>query len=176
MPEPAVLDFESPAIIDGEYRYTLTRTWDASLPPMVFVMLNPSTADATQDDPTITRIRRRALRDAYLGRRTVWFGRLIVVNLFALRSTDPNGLRYHLHPEGPDNDAYILSAGQVPGAVVVAAWGGFSYAYERAREVTALLTGAGVSLWCLGRTKYGQPRHPLYVRSDAPLVPYEVTS
>jgi hypothetical protein len=169
------LNFDSPAVIDGEYRYSLTRTWDSSLPPMVFVMLNPSTADGSTDDPTITRIRHRALRDAYLGRRVVWFGRLIVVNLYALRSTDPDRLKYHPDPVGPGNDAWVLGAATLPGAVTVAAWGAFTYALERGQEVAAMLTAAGVKLHCLGRTKYGMPRHPLYVRADAPLIPYEVT-
>src|SRR5580693_7206992 len=100
MGAPAVLDFDRPAVIEGEYRYSLTRIWDSSLFPMVFIMLNPSTADHRNDDPTITRCRNRALRDNTAGR-------LVVVNLFALRATDPRALTRHPEPVGPGNDDWI---------------------------------------------------------------------
>ena len=85
---------------DGVYRYRLWREWDADLPSCLFIMLNPSTADATQDDPTIRRCIDYARR---------WgFGRLEVGNLFALRSTDPKALYAADDPVGPDNDDALM--------------------------------------------------------------------
>lgn len=164
-----VLNFDAPAVIDGEYRYSLTRQWAPHLPPMVFIMLNPSTADGKNDDPTILRCKKRALRDNRCGG-------LVVVNLFALRSTDPGALKRRADPVGPDNDAWVLGAATIPGAIVVAAWGANEYARWRALDVTAMLAGAGVRLRCLGVNKDGSPKHPLFVSALAPLIPYEVTS
>ena len=171
------LDLKSSAVIDGEYRYFLSREWIAPVAtPMVWIMLNPSKADATQDDPTITRIRHRAMRDTYLGRQRIQFGRLVVVNLFALRATDPAELYRHPAPVGPDNDDWIRAAATLPGAVVIAAWGAEKIGAHRSWVVSRMLAAAGVELHCLGVTKSGAPRHPLYIRTAAPLLPYEVKS
>lgn len=138
---------------DGVYRYRLTRTWDRSLGVACFVMLNPSTANAEDDDPTI----RRCLRFAH-----AWgYGALTVVNLYALRSTDPKALRLHHAPCGPDNDAHILAAA-AESSVMVAAWGAFKTDDSRAQEVLGLLG----DVQCLGVTLGGAPRHPLYVKGD----------
>jgi hypothetical protein len=153
----------------GTHRYLLTRTTGEE-PPTVFVMLNPSTADAMADDPTITRVRRRAIRAAQRGLPVC--GGLVVVNLFALRSTDPAALLTHPGPIGPYNDEIILMACQA-GMVVVAAWGaGSATTTIRAAHVTAMLHTAGIPLWCLGTTKHGQPRHPLYIPAATELHPY----
>lgn len=142
------------------YRYLLEHRW-ASTAPMVLVMLNPSTADETRDDPTM----RRALRFA----RREGCGGLIVVNLFALRATDPAALAAHPDPVGPDNDQ-ILCAAVGRGAPVVAAWGTHGTLHGRDRAVLRLLTP--VRLRCLGLTAGGQPRHPLYLPASAPLTDY----
>ncbi len=84
---------------DGVYRYRLWRTWDASKPTLAFLMLNPSTADATEDDPTIRRC---------LGFAKEWgYGSLVVVNLFALRSPNPDALRENDDPVGPENGEHL---------------------------------------------------------------------
>jgi hypothetical protein len=147
---------------DRVYRYALTRQWsDAS--PAVFVMLNPSTADAFVEDPTV----RRCLTFA----RQWGAGGLTVLNAFALRSTDPRALDRHADPVGPDNDAVIrrhLAA--AAGAPVVAAWGADKAvrAHGRDAALCAMVREAtGQVLACLGTTKDGAPRHPLYVRGDA---------
>jgi hypothetical protein len=147
---------------DERYRYLLTRECAAG-PGLTFIMLNPSTADDQVDDPTIRRCIRFAGREGA--------GRLVVVNLFALRATDPRELARHPDPAGPRNDEFILMHCR-PGSRVVAAWGAHPFAAERARAVTAAVVGNGASLHCLGVTKDGHPRHPLYVRGDAPLLPY----
>lgn len=147
---------------DEKYRYLLTRERAAG-PGLVFIMLNPSTADDTLDDPTIRRCIRFAARENA--------GRLVVVNLFALRSTDPRELARHPDPVGPRNDEFILMH-CTPQTRTVAAWGNGGGLQGRDVRVREMLAGAGVQMTCLGVTGTGQPRHPLYVRADAPLVPY----
>ncbi|BCF97402.1 hypothetical protein PPGU19_019710 [Paraburkholderia sp. PGU19] len=146
----------------GTYRYLLKRQAE-SMSPMkstaLFVMLNPSTADATLDDPTIRRCRSFA---------KLWnCNGLAVANLYALRSTDLGTLWSHPDPVGPDNDDYLWNIARECGDVVCA-WGANAKP-ERAARVASILTDAGARLWCLGMTKDGSPRHPLYVHSDQPL-------
>lgn len=152
------------------YRYLLTRIWDTSKAPVVFLMLNPSTADALEDDNTI----RRLAGPKGFARR-LGGGGLVVVNLFALRSTDPRVLRDHLDPVGPLNDVFIRQA--TAGAhTVVAAWGAGGVEHGRGPRVTETLTARGVALQCLGQTSTGQPRHPLYLPGEAVLEPYEAAA
>lgn len=146
---------------DRAYRYALTRRW-ADTPPAVFVMLNPSTADAFVEDPTI----RRCLTFA----RQWGTGGLTVLNTFALRSTDPRALDGHPDPVGPDNDAVIrrhLAA--AAGGPVIAAWGADRAVRAHGRDAVLcamVRETTGQVLACLGTTKDGAPRHPLYVRGD----------
>ncbi|MGT2474582.1 DUF1643 domain-containing protein [Paraburkholderia terrae] len=147
----------------GTYRYLLTRAAE-SLSPLkstaLFVMLNPSTADATLDDPTIRRCRQFA---------KLWdCDGLAVANLYALRATDPALLWSHPDPVGPDNDNYLWSFARESDNVVCA-WGSNAEP-GRAARVACILIDAGARLWCLGTTKDGSPRHPLYVRSNHPLI------
>lgn len=144
----------SGAIFDGPYRYHLWRRWDAAA-SLLFVMLNPSTADAARDDPTIRRC---------VGFARAWgFGAVEVVNLFAWRATDPRELRRARDPVGPDNDRAILAAA-ARNQAIIAAWGNHGALGERDRQVAALLAPFGAR--CLGaRTSGGAPRHPLYVRA-----------
>lgn len=159
---------------DEKYRYLLTRERAAG-PGLVFIMLNPSTADDKIDDPTIRRCIKIADRENA--------GRLVVVNLFALRATDPRELARHPDPVGKCNDEFILIH-CTPGTRVVAAWGNGGRLLGRDAAVRAMLANAGVQLTCLGVTGSGQPKHPLargreYIPADAPLLPYpapEVTA
>lgn len=135
------------------YRYRLWRTWSKQ-PPAVFVMLNPSTADEIENDPTVERCERRA--------RTMGFGGLRVANIFALRSTDPQALYGHQDPIGPQNDDAILES--VDGAgIVVCAWGGHGNLNKRGEAVLQLLRTAGVAPHYLKLNLDGTPQHPLYV-------------
>ena len=149
---------------DGlDYRYALSRHWGDG-ESQVFVMLNPSTADATLDDPTIRRCMGFARRDGYDG--------LVVVNLYAYRSTDPKALFTGVDAVGPQNDDYLrlLLAERVRrGLPVIAAWG----ANARLDRVGAVLNLVSDVDWrCLGTTKQGAPKHPLYIKGDQPLVPF----
>lgn len=148
---------------DGVYRYELTRRW-AKGPTATFIMLNPSTADAVKLDPTIRRCRSFAMS---------WrLGGLHVANLFAYRATDPHELLTAKDPIGPENDDAIHDA-IVASRIVVVAWGAHPLTVDRAPRILELIHEAGRDPHCLGKTKRGRPRHPLYVRGDALPVPYE---
>lgn len=137
---------------EGMYRYRLDRTWGQG-PRVLFVMLNPSTADGTQDDPTL----RRCIRFA----RDWGYGSLTVANLYAYRATAPADLKKAADPVGPECDLYLKRcAGEA--SLVVAAWGMHAQP-ERVKQVRRLL---GPEVMALAWTKAGQPRHPLYVRGD----------
>lgn len=139
------------------YRYRLWRRWGDG-PWVCWIMLNPSTATATEDDPTIRRCISFSKR---------WgCGSLDVVNLFAFRSTDPAALKNEDDPVGPENNAAILKSVD-RAALVVAAWGVHGTLDGRDARVKALLSGR---LQCLGTTKEGHPRHPLYVAGSTALV------
>lgn len=150
----------------GTYRYKLWRKWGYGS-PLLFVMLNPSTADAEVDDPTI----RRCLRFA----QAHGFGELEVVNLFALRATDPAALRRHVDPVGPENDAHILEAAK-RSAAVCCAWGAHPFAESRVQKVMPILCGIGVEPQCLRITRSGYPQHPLYLHSSCRLQPFDLES
>lgn len=157
----------SAAIISncGRYRYTLHRKIPQPIrwvKPCLFVMLNPSTADATNDDPTI----RRCLGFAEREKCT----ELTVVNLFALRCTDPSGLAIDHDPVGPENDRHIQEqVARHANGWIVAAWGAHPMAAKRSKHVFPMLG----DVYCLGRTKAGMPRHPLYIAAKQPFVKME---
>ena len=147
----------------GAYRYSLTRGWDSGKPAVNFLMLNPSTADAEQDDPTVARCSERA--------RRLGHGGLEVVNLFALRSTDPKALYGHADPVGPENDSAILSAAEQGN--VVCAWGNRGELRGRDKAVLRLLRAAGLPVLALKVSKDGHPSHPLYLSYDLRPEPYQ---
>lgn len=147
-PRPAVFSE------DRRYRYLLARRTGLSADGCLFIMLNPSTADETEDDPTIRRC---------MGFASRWgFGILVVANVFALRSTDPKGLCRVEDPIGPENDSWLLKAAKESDSVVCA-WGNWGELFRRGDQVRAMLTDAGVPIQCLGVTGQGEPRHPLYL-------------
>lgn len=141
------------------YRYRLWRTWDPALPKLCLVMLNPSTADAENNDPTISRCINLA--------RTWGYGGVEVVNLFAFRSSSPRELWQSEDPVGPSNDRYIKYAAAHADACVVA-WGNLPPGrIARAQNVLNMLKAH--KLLCPGVTKLSHPRHPLYLASDVRL-------
>ena len=144
--------YEKSAIISEceRYRYELRRIWQPKTGLVCWVMLNPSTADANFDDHTIRRC---------MGYTARWgYGGIIVVNLFALRATDPNNLYKSDDPIGPENDKYLVKA-NTEAALTIAAWGNQGKYLKRDEDVMAMLT----ALHCLTVTKDGSPHHPLYL-------------
>ncbi len=150
---------------DRVYRYRLWRRWTDG-PCLMVIGLNPSTADETNDDPTVRRCIGYARRWGFAGLR--------MLNLFALRSTDPRGLYRADDPLGPRNVASIRRESQATiaadGAVLVA-WGNHGQLGNHARRIRDMLARSGVAAACLGLTKIGEPKHPLYLPADATPVP-----
>lgn len=159
-PDLAGADF-SP---NRSYRYRLWRTWDPSLPIFAWCMCNPSIADEDDLDPTLRKV--LGFTQRFGG------GGFIVVNLFALVSTDPKGLATARYPVGPENDRAILSA-WLDASRFIVGWGKVGGRYHwRVTDVLTKLADGVVwtpgKLQCLRTTKEGHPEHPLYV-------PYTVT-
>lgn len=136
------------------YRYALTRVWDNSAAKVLFIMLNPSKATERQNDPTIERCERRA--------RALGYGGFRAVNIFALRETDPRKMRQHRAPAGPDNDRVVADS-CLWADDIIAAWGAHGDHLNRGFEMKNVLTATGQTIKCLGMTKAGHPRHPLYI-------------
>jgi hypothetical protein len=147
----------------GRYRYGLWRIWDDAKPYCLFLMLNPSTADEVDNDPTVERCERRAIE--------MNFGGLHVANLFAWRSTDPRALTTAADPVGPDNDRAIVQVARAAG-MVICGWGNDGALLGRDTAVLALLRAAGVKAHALKVNKVGSPRHPLYVAYTQKPTPY----
>lgn len=156
----ADLLISSSAVISecGKYRYRLSRRWNESGYSLPFVMLNPSIADAKIDDPTIRRCMGFARREGYAG--------IEVANLYAFRATFPVDLWKAIDPEGPNNVQHLTDVAKAAATYavpIICAWGAHG---GRNNRPIAIMQATGAELRCLGKTKDGKPRHPLYVRAD----------
>lgn len=153
-PEPRLTVFSD----DRVYRYTLWREWSMPLIEVnrkfvMFIGLNPSTADETKDDPTI----RKCIHYA-----KAWgYGALCMTNLFAYRSTDPRKMKKHPHPVGPDSDKWLKECAR-KASLIVAAWGRDGAHLKRDLQVEKLIN----DLQCLGQNPDGTPKHPLYLKNE----------
>jgi hypothetical protein len=147
----------------GRYRYELTRVWEQGAPVLVTCMLNPSTADADQDDPTIRTL-------LHFGK--AWgYGGLMVVNLFAFRSSSPAMMMAAEAPRGPKNEWSIgnaLGIARAQNTPMLAAWGANGAHHAGPRDLPGgqdwlciLARKHTVDLVCLGLTKDGFPKHPM---------------
>lgn len=146
-----------------KYRNVLWRQRECGVGTVAFIGLNPSTADESLDDPTIRRC---------LGFAWDWgYSKLVVVNLFAWRSTIPQALKDVADPVGVANDEFTIEQSN-SADLIVAAWGNMGVVANRGSAVVHLLRDARLSVKCLGKTAKGQPRHPLYVQRDSQPVPY----
>ena len=152
-----LIENESDAVLSPcrKYRYQLTRQW-ADGGTTTWIMLNPSTADENEDDPTIRRCR---------GFTSSWgHGRLIVVNLYALRATDPKDLfANRAVAVGHDNDDHIVNA-CAHADLIVCAWGAQIWTKDRADAVQRMMARyVDRPVHVLRLTKNGAPSHPLYL-------------
>lgn len=136
------------------YRRRLWRRWSEGAGIAAFIMLNPSTADAGRDDPTVRRCAGFA--------RDWGFAGFDVVNLYDFRATDPRDLFAAARPCSAANDHAIAAAARAA-ALTVAAWGARAEP-ARARAACKIVGREGARLHALALTKVGQPRHPLYLR------------
>lgn len=156
------------AVIDpsGYYRYSLWRVWHPKGSRVAFIMLNPSRADATVDDPTIRRC---------IGFAQHWgYGSLEVVNLFAYRTSNPARLKQMRDPVGPQNDHYLKQARE-RATLTILAWGNRGNLNQRSQQVLSWLTPSE-HLYCLGVTRSGYPRHPLYLKRETKPIHYFTTN
>jgi len=152
------------AIFDStrQYRYSLWREWNSVAPRVGFVMLNPSQADETVNDPTIRRC---------LGFARSWgYGSVEIVNLFAYRTPHPKQLRQVSDPIGQENDRTLVTFAQRVDRIILA-WGNWGRLHGRDQVVRHLLRSA--DLYCLGMTRQAQPIHPLYLKSDRQPIPIQ---
>lgn len=140
------------------WRYSLTRVWDPKRDTVAFIGLNPSTADETVNDPTVRRC---------IGFARSWgYGQMIMLNLFGFRATDPRVMKRAADPVGPGNDAALRDL--TDGIETIAVWGAHGNWLKRDYHVLDLVG----PVKCLGTTKEGFPRHPLYLRADLVPEPY----
>ncbi len=155
------------AEIEGNYRYLLGRMWNPQTPRVVFVMLNPSTADHRHDDKTLKKCIHFAQSWGY--------GSLDVVNLFAYRTSNPGELHQVPDPVGAKNNYYIVK-GINRAEKIVLAWGNHGNFGQRDQEVLQLISGQLIfehkPVYCLGYTKLGNPRHPRDLPLNSSLVPF----
>ena len=160
MSEIPDIELDSDAIISdcSHYRYTLTRRW-SSRKTVMFIGLNPSTADASEDDPTI----RKCIRFA----RDWEFGQLVMTNLFAFRATNPKEMITQSDPVGEFNDAHLHSLAS-KADLIVAAWGTRGVHLGRDQVIRRSIP----NLHHIGLTRHGHPRHPLYVKATAKPQPF----
>ena len=162
MPTPEFTDKGATFSSDRVYRYALWRRWEGGDgQDCVFIMLNPSTADESVLDPTVTRCVGFARDWGYSG--------LIVANIFALRATDPRKLLTAVDPIGPQNNQALIAA-VLRASCVICAWGVHGKLNDREHEVLELLNSR--KLECLGVTKGGHPKHPLYLKRDTQRRPF----
>ena len=154
---------------DRVYRYTLTRQWDDGK-CIAWLMFNPSSATAESDDPTIRKC---------IGFSRRWgYGRLVIVNLYAVRSSDPSRVKRLTDPVGPLNNYWITKAVS-EAREVVCAWGcaqHLSTINSRIHEAINLIVPDDCPLICLGYRKDGHPRHPLMVSYDTPRQPFTLAN
>ena len=137
---------------DRLYRYALWRIWDDKLPKVLFIGLNPSTADESKDDPTIRRCMRYAQEWGY--------GGYLMGNIFAYRSTDPKRLKIIDNPIGSDNNLWLKNLHK-EASLTIGAWGNHGKYLNRSKAIIDLID----NLYCLKVTKEGHPSHPLYLSS-----------
>lgn len=144
-----------------QYRYRLWRRWQPELPSLVFLMLNPSTADEVHVDPTVRGCIARAKKLGY--------GGLEVLNLFAWRSTDPKALREVADPVGVDNDGHIVAVCETAmecEGQIICGWGKHGALHGRGAAVRRMLDERQIDTYALEINQDGSPRHPLYIAMD----------
>ena len=147
---------------DRMYRYALWRVWNLNGGILMVIGLNPSVAGEAIDDPTVTRCINRAGRAGY--------GGFFMANLFGLVSTDPKELLRNDNAVGEGTDYFLDRMIKMSDRHVVA-WGSFKPVTKRCRAVLAMISEP----YCLGINKDGQPKHPLYIGYDIPMVRYTKT-
>ena len=142
---------------DRKYRYILIRSWANQHPSVMFIGLNPSTADETTDDNTIRRCTVFAVKWGYQ--------ELVMANLYAFRSTDPKILKMVWDPAGPQNETYILGYAKTV-ELIILCWGSNAPKHRSEYYIRLLSKDFLEKLAVLEYTKDHLPKHPLYLKGD----------
>lgn len=158
----------------GRYRWWLVRHWCPQRSAVLFLGLNPSKADGRREDPTLRRLQGLASRWGH--------GHLLVLNLFSRVGTDPSQLRRSPEPVGEHTDAWLATAlrwlaeqphqGTGPPPRLWLGWGHRGGLQGRDEQVLALLQCWTGDVVCIGETRKGHPRHPLFCRATQPPLPF----
>lgn len=146
----------------GQYRYSLSRYWNEQRPGLLYIGLNPSTADARHDDPTIRRCTN--LADSW------GYGAFTIANLFSFRATIPAELKQAADPVGPATDRVLKRLASNADTIVLM-WG--NHGAFKNRDIAVLRKFTDRNLYCVGRTRSGAPKHLLYSPRDARLINYD---
>ena len=150
--------------LDHKYRYVLTRKWsDNGI--CLFIMLNPSTADAYKLDPTVKRAFKIAKRFR--------LGELVVLNIFAIKGSDPSVIKEHTDPVGKYND-YYLNYYCKKSKMIIVAWGNHGSYNNRSNDVKNILLRNKKEVYCIDINISGEPKHPLYTRNNSKLKKYKL--
>lgn len=147
--------------VDRKYRYALWRVWDSYKPLVMFIGLNPSTANELTNDATIRRLAGKKGFAKKFG-----YGGMVMTNLFGYISTKPEVLMQVEDPLG-QNDLHLHTVRNLCEKVVFC-WGNFSIAEARSKDVIAMFHDS----WCLGKNANGTPKHPLYLKGGTKLVKF----
>ena len=145
---------------DRQYRYALWRIWDETLPKVMFIGLNPSTADEYKNDPTTVRCINYAQDWGY--------GSIFLNNLFGVISSQPAYIMRSKNPVGPENDFWIDKFAEISN-LMIACWGNSGTYLQRSKAIIKRYPGI---IFCLGTTISGQPKHPLYLKREVVTIPY----
>ena len=150
--------------IDHKYRYVLTRKWSNN-GICLFIMLNPSTADAYKFDPTVSR--------AYKIAKRFRLGELVVLNIFAIKGSDPYVIKEHIDPVGKYND-YYLNYYCKKAKMIIVAWGNHGSYNNRSNDVKNILLRNKKEVYCIDINISGEPKHPLYTKKNSKLKKYKL--
>jgi hypothetical protein len=160
-PTSVYTDSSADFSFDRQYRYSLKRIWDRDKPLVMFIGLNPSTANETDADPTIESVERISRHNGY--------GGFYMMNCWAYVATYPKDLRFNVMSDEINTDVLTLMASRCKD--VVFAWGAFKIVIERGRdkELIAMFPNA----LCIGRNGNGSPKHPLFQKGTSLLIPFQ---
>ncbi|RKD75223.1 hypothetical protein ATL39_0921 [Sinobaca qinghaiensis] len=162
--EKVTVIFDNENQNDRTYRYSLKCIWDDQKDIVTFIMLNPSVADADLCDPTLKRCMNFS--------KSWGYGGMNILNLYALISTNPKGLKLHNDPIGPENDKHLFEALKNTDKIVLACGQSYKGVKNRITNIMSLINDQ--EIYCIDTTVKNIPKHPLYLKGNSVLKPYTI--